>query len=322
MRLPTAIDKRDTFSVMPLSLPSLGCPFPVHVSLAEPLLEQRSLTWGPTHGIITGVDGERWLRTAQFGSLAARVCADFDTDALTDAVDWLVWLFAFDDRFCEAAGAATGMPVLTSTLVRFLRVMTDPAEARDEPFELALADLWRRTARRATDQQMQRLRGSVDGYFVSLVWEACHGASDVTLDEYRFMRPYTAGVPLWLMLVEIMGGHRPDAEVMVSPAMNAVHERAAHVINWENDILSFRRESTADPDSLNLATVLQITGDRPPQEALDVAASMHAEEVTQYQRAEAEVLRHASPSVDAYVQSLRNVISGFHAWFIATGRYA
>ncbi|HEY2790928.1 MAG TPA: terpene synthase family protein, partial [Micromonosporaceae bacterium] len=207
------------------------------------------------------------------------------------------------------------------TLARFLRVMTDPAEARDEPFELALAELWRRTERRATAQQMQRLRASVDGYFISLVWEASHGASDVTLDEYRFMRPYTAGVPLWLMLVEIMGGHRPDAEAMVSPAMNALHERAAHVINWENDILSFRRESAADPDSLNLATVLQLTGNRDPQEALDAAAAMHAEEVVEYQRAEAVVLRDALPSVDAYVHSLRIVISGFHAWFVASGRY-
>jgi hypothetical protein len=138
---------------------------------------------------------------------------------------------------------------------------------------------------------------------------------------YVFMRPETAGVPPWLLLVEIIGETRPDPQVMAGAEMRTLHTHAAHVINWMNDIASFRRESAVDADALNLVIVIGVEQGIDAQRALHAAAVMHAEEVHRYQRAEAALLRVAPPSVHAYVRSLGFVIGGFYTWFIGSGRY-
>ena len=124
-------------------------------------MDQRSLTWAPAFGILDGPDGRAGLaalRFARFGGLAARVCAGFSRESLFDIVDWLVWLFAFDDRYCEEAAAQAGPAAFTATLVGFLSVFDAPAAARSTPFHRALADIWQRTLAKATALQAQRRR--------------------------------------------------------------------------------------------------------------------------------------------------------------------
>lgn len=321
-RVAAGVAKRDNDSMSSIALPSLTCPFPTAISPLHDELRQRSEDWAPGNGVVPGQDGLRWLRSARFGTLAASLCPEFDRDRLTDVVDWLVWLFAFDDKYCEHAGHLAGVRSMTDTLTRFLRVMSGGAEPSDDAFEQALVDIWQRTAERATPIQLERLHGAFSTYFFSLIWEANHSASTVTLADYVFMRPETAGVTPWLLLVEIIGGTRPDPEVMAGPEMRTLHEHAAHVINWMNDIVSFQREAAVDADALNLVIVIGAERGLDPQKALDLAAAMHAEEVGRYQRAESVVLVGASEPVRAYVRSLGFVISGFYTWFMGSGRYA
>jgi terpene synthase-like protein len=309
-----------------ISLPDLACPFLVSVSPYAGVLEARSLAWAPRFGILADPAGQQTLRSARFGALAARVCAGFDRDALVDVVDWLVWLFSFDDRYCERAGAQAGPAALTASLVGFLRMLDLPGVSDQyrsdlQSDQLALADVWRRTAARATPGQVQRLVGAVHGYFLSLVWEASHTARTVDLAQYRLMRPLTAGVPLWLMLVEIMGGFRPSSDALAQPGMVRLHRCIAHVINWMNDIRSYPRESRRQPDALSLPRIIAVQQGVAEERALAVAASMYADEVQRYLAAERAVLAAADGSLRGYVLSLRDVISGFHAWFHDSGRY-
>jgi hypothetical protein len=307
--------------VFSIALPTIECPFPAKISPHAAELEEHTMGWGPGHGIVADDAGRRWLRTARFGELTARVCPEFGHDALVDIADWLVWLFAFDDEFCEDAGRRAGSQAMTGTLVHFLGVMAAPDQDYAAPFDRALADVWRRTVARATPTQRQRLAAAVNGYFLSLVWESAHSAGNVSLAEYRLMRPQTAGVPLWLMLVEIMGDFRPSAAEMADPAVVELHDRIAHVINWMNDILSYPREIEHGADALNLTTILASEPGVTPQQALTVAAAMQAEEMAHYLEAETAVHAGAGPGVRDYVRALRYVISGFHAWFVESGRY-
>jgi Terpene synthase family 2, C-terminal metal binding len=304
-----------------IHLPVLPCPFPVKISPFVEELDERTLDWAPGHGILTDAAGQAALRSARFGGLAGRVCADFSRDALLEIADWLVWLFAFDDRFCERAGAHAGPAAMTASLIGFLRVLDAPHADWGPPYQRALADVWRRTRRRASTVQQQRLIAAVHGYFLSLVWEANQSAGTVSLADYRLMRPQTAGVPLWLTLVEIGGGYRPDPVELAQPQVQRLHASIAPVINWMNDIRSYPRESQ-EPDALILPRIIAAERGCSAEQALSIAAQMYREEVEGYLAAERAVLATAGTALSCYVHSLRHVISGFHAWFHDSGRYS
>jgi hypothetical protein len=93
----------------------------------------------------------------------------------------------------------------------------------------------------------------------------------------------------------------------------------AHVINWENDMRSYYKETRDNPDALNLVAILRRT--HGPEKSMAVAADMHRSAVAQYVVAERPLLAQADAELQKYLLALRTVMAGFHNWFAGSERY-
>ncbi|RMI44920.1 hypothetical protein EBO15_11640 [Actinomadura harenae] len=237
--------------------------------------------------------------------------------------DWQMWLFAFDDVRSEESEAGMHPGLMARTLASYLRILQDPTTQvpEDDAFTAALRDLRHRLEAVASQAQVDRFVTSVLGYWFAQVWEAANRADAAwpTVEEYAAMRVHTGAVPTCLALIDVVGGFELDAAELARHDVKALTTKAVNVVCWANDIHSYEKEAARSNHPVNLPALLHRRDGGGIQEAIDLAARMHDDEVTAYRD-----LRHrtaAGKKLERYLDGLQSWMRGNLTWSLSTGRY-
>jgi hypothetical protein len=236
-----------------------------------------------------------------------------------------MWLFVFDDVFCDESSTGDRPGLMAQTVIRYLGIIEEPrTSARGDPFAGALADVADRIRRLADPVQRARFVRAVVGYFLAQCWEAANRGrhSPPGLAEYVHMRRYSGAVPTCMALIDVAGGFSLAAEEFDDPRVVSLAEHATNVACWANDILSYPKEISRSTVVHSLPAVLSAEFGIGANEALQRTAVMHDQEVARYMTAERAVREHASPQLHRYLDDLRFWMRGNLDWSVESERYA
>jgi hypothetical protein len=287
-------------------------------------VDELTFGWARATGLLrTAADAERF-RGIRVGWLAGRTSPRSTLEGLRLLADWQLWLFAFDDAFCDESSTGDRPDLMARTVTRYLGIIEEPrTPPRGDPFAVALADVADRIRCRANPVQRARFVRAVVGYFLAQCWEAanrgCH--SPPGLAEYVHMRRHSGAVPTCLALIDVAGGFSLASEEFDDPRVVSLSECATNVACWANDILSYPKEISRSRVVHSLPVVLSAEFGIGVNEALQRTAVMHDQEVARYTAAERAVREHASPQLHRYLADLRFWMRGNLDWSVETERY-
>ncbi|EKG10918.1 Terpenoid synthase [Macrophomina phaseolina MS6] len=111
---------------------------------------------------------------ADFTYLASLWIADADEEALRVVVDWLHWIFFFDDLECDATFATTDDS-------------HPPVSAEEYPLRYVFQYNWYCFRKRASPELQERYRKSMKGYFDAVLGQVDVAAKSLKLDVEAFM---------------------------------------------------------------------------------------------------------------------------------------
>ncbi|HEX9034088.1 MAG TPA: hypothetical protein VF834_19785 [Streptosporangiaceae bacterium] len=307
-----------------IGVPTLACPFGDSISPHASQVDEHVVEWARRCGLPRDDAEVARLTQAQVGRLAARTAPRASAVALEFLADWQMWLFLFDDQFCDESATGLDLARLSEVITAFVGVLDGASgDGRAEPFTAALAGLMRRLAGLATGQQVFRFVSAVRGYLLAQFWEAGHRAADrpAGLAEYQAMRRHSGAVPTCMALTDLADGYELAAREFCRADVRALADMAVNVTCWANDILSYPKESERSLRVHSLPAVIAAERHLPMAEALADAAALHDDEVTRYLEAEFPVRRSASPELICYLDGLRSWMGGNYLWSLETGRY-
>jgi hypothetical protein len=308
-----------------IHLPELNCPFGSEISPYADEIDEHVLDWARRFALLTEQADIDRFGQAKVGRLAARTSPGSDKALLDLLASWQMWLFIFDDRYCDESETGAHPERLSRIITSFVCVLDGPADRAcyPDPLTLALADLTGRLAAVASEPQMFRFLSAVRGYFLAQFWEAGHRADDgpAGLAEYEIMRRHSGAVPTCVALIDVAAGVELPAGEFCRRDVRALTDIAVDVTCWANDIISYPKEAARSLKVHSLPAVLArelgITADQ----AIKVAASMHDAQVASYLAAEPALRRGASPQLAGYLDGLRNWMGGNLRWSLETARY-
>ncbi|GAA3796670.1 hypothetical protein GCM10022226_15020 [Sphaerisporangium flaviroseum] len=263
-------------------------------------------------------------REANYGRLGARTYPYADHDMLRLVTDWCVWLFAFDDAFCESDRRAAEIARALPQLLTVLDDVDDLAGVRVEnPFARAMLDIKGRVIASANADQLDRWRSVTKDYLFAQVWEAANREDAVvpTYGDYIFMRRRTGAMLTVFALIDLATGHPLTPDDWRHPDVRAITESANDVVVWDNDLLSYAKERHGVNSRNNLVSVLARHRHRSIQHAMNHIGRMRDEAILRMLvlRSELESLR--SEAVTGYVRGLEHWISGSIDYSLTSTRY-
>ncbi|HWF80283.1 MAG TPA: hypothetical protein VN695_06825 [Streptosporangiaceae bacterium] len=308
-----------------LPTPELSCPFGEQISPHADDIDRHVVDWAHYFGLPKDESEATRLGVTKVGRLAARTAPRASTEALQLLADWQMWLFLFDDQYCDESATGADLARLSQLVTAFMLVLDNAGDSRyrNGPFTTALGDLLARLASMATDSQVNRFITAVRGYFLAQFWEAGHRAADqpAGLAEYMAMRRHSGAVPTCVALIDVADGFEVPEDLFWRGDVRALSDIAVNVTCWANDILSFPKEAERSLKVHSLPAVLADERHLPMDEAMVVAAAMHDSEVDRYLEAEEPIRGHAGPELLGYLDGLRSWMAGNLYWSLETGRY-
>lgn len=308
-----------------LLLPELTCPFSEEISPHADDVDRHVVNWAHYFGLPKDETDTTRLGVAKVGRLAARTAPRARTEALELLADWQMWLFLFDDQYCDESATGADLNRLSQVVTAFMLVLDNATDSRyrNGPFTTALGDLLDRLKSLATAQQASRFVTAVRGYFLSQFWEAGHRAADepAGLAEYMAMRRHSGAVPTCMALIDVADGFELRSDLFWRADVRALSDIAVNVTCWANDILSFPKEAERSLKVHSLPAVLAGERQLPMHEAIAVAADMHDCEIARYVEAEQPMRDAAEPELLGYLDGLRSWMAGNFHWSLETGRY-
>lgn len=306
-------------------VPAINCPFDNAISPHADAVERQVLEWALSFQLVRDNAEIARLRDVKAGRLAARTTPNASLAALEFLADWQMWLFLFDDQYCDEAAMGADLVQLSQVITAFLRVLDNVAdqECRVNPFTRALGNLADRLHSMARGTQELRFVSAVRGYFLAQFWEAAHRAADKPADlaEYVAMRRHSGAVPTCMALIDVADGFEIDPGELCRSEVRAVTDMAVNITCWANDILSYPKESARSLKVHSLPAVLASERRLPIAAAIKAAALMHDAEVARYLAAERDLRGGASPRLARYLDGLRAWMAGNLRWSLETGRY-
>lgn len=318
-----AVTSRHTSVSLPI--PPLPCPFPSEINPYVEEIERESFAWLCASEMLPDAATEERYRRARFGHLAARVYPRADSFMLRLVMDWCMWLFAFDDGFCESERLSRSPGSTMRALPGLLRVLDDlsPPENPDTPYARTLLELKNRIAAHARPEQLDRWCTATRDYVHAQVWEAANREADVvpTPEDYVFMRRRTGAMPPVIALIDVAGRFCLTPEQWLHPQVRELTQLCNDLVVWDNDIFSYAKERRHDKARHNLITVLATHRGLTERQALDEVVRMHERAIARMVRLDAEVRVWGPPEVLAYVRGLEHWVAGHITYSLGSSRY-
>jgi len=274
-------------------------------------------------GILEDPEIVERYRQAKYGWLGARTYPYAEYHALRLATDWCAWLFAFDDAFCETG---RGAGEISRALPRLFSVLDDlePGQEVDGVFTRTLLEIKTRISTYGDDDQLDRWRAVTKDYLFAQVWEAANREADVVpqVDDYIFMRRRTGAMLTVFALIDIASGCRLTAEEWRHPDVRAITESANDVVVWDNDLISYAKESDGANSCNNLVSVLARHRGYSRQQAMEAIGAMRNRAIADMVARRPSLEALGSEAVLAYVRGLEFWISGSVDYSLTSSRYA
>lgn len=319
-----------------LAVPSLWCPVPEALHPAWPKMEEAAVEWMHKFHLAEHRAQAQRFAAIGAGELGARVTARaVDIEHAQFGVDNLLWLFAFDDTFCDEGAFShdpSGMAMLVADLLRTAetgRPRSDRRHPRSRvlrripAFMAALADLRRRLDGLGSPVQSVRWVNALYAYLFYQVWEAGHRAAGTKPDlaSYMTARISNGSMPVCVAWLDVANGYEvPDME-MQSPAVRALSEMCCAMVGYDNDIMSHWKESLRIRDGINLIDVLAGERQTSPDQVLAEAVAIRDRVLTQYLRVRDHVLPTVTERTRRYLGDLDAWIRGNLDWGMRSHRY-
>ncbi|MEV7013134.1 4-epi-cubebol synthase [Streptosporangium sp. NPDC051022] len=285
-------------------------------------VDTETLEWLVGSGLVADTETVERYRRAKYGWLGARTYPYAEHHLLRLVTDWCVWLFAFDDAFCESDRRAAE---IARALPQFYAVLEDldGGYQVDDVFAKALMEIKGRIAAYAGADQLARWCGVTKDYLFAQVWEAANREDEVIppVEDYIFMRRRTGAMLTVFALIDVASGHRLTPDEWRHPDMRAITKSATDVVVWDNDLISYAKESESGNFRNNLVNVLARHRGYSRQGAMEAIGGMRNRAVADMVALRPSLEALGSEAVLAYVRGLEFWISGSVDYSLTSSRY-
>ncbi|WP_330179291.1 hypothetical protein OHB26_22745 [Nocardia sp. NBC_01503] len=303
----------------------LWCPVQrsVHPMLAS--IEAASLAWLDAYEVMAA-DLRAEFRAGSPGALGSYTYPRGTLEGTRLASDFITWLFAFDDLYCDANRIGSDPVEFSAIIGEMIEVLEAPGAAVPElPIARALRDLHRRVREMGSPVQQRRWTDETEKYLLAKLWEAGRrrAKSLPPLDSYVHMRRLGGANVACLMLTDVSLGCEVSAEVMCGREMAELVKAAADLADLDNDLLSYARESGPGEEfPINGVAAARLHGAR------DIATAV--ESVLTYRDARMRTLLEmsahfaelvGSPAAD-FSRGVCDWVGGHIEWIMKSGRYS
>lgn len=302
----------------------LWCPLASSVHPMLTRIEADSMAWLDAHDVMPP------HRRAEFRSGAPATLGSYTYPRGTRegtqlATDFITWLFAFDDLYCDANRIGSDPVEFSAIIGDLVHVLEAPADRPALPVARALHDLHGRVEAMGSPIQRRRWADDTEKYLLTKLWEAGRrrAGSLPPLASYVHLRRLGGANVACLMLTDISLGREVPAEVMCGDRMTELVKAAADLADLDNDLLSYARESGPGEEfPINGITAAALHG------TPDIAAATGR--VLEFRDSRmrtlvAESARFAqlpdTPAAD-FSRGVCDWVSGHIAWIMKSGRYS
>ncbi|GAA3677546.1 hypothetical protein GCM10022267_75500 [Lentzea roselyniae] len=308
------------------TLPDLWCPFPSENNPHSDEVDGESFRWLNQHGLLEDELKIQRLRRQRSGALAGRTNPEVDATMLRLLSDWYVWLFAFDDGYCESVEASGGSAAEAAlTISRLTRALDSDLQVLGamEPFARSLQEVRDRVDAVASDFQLEYWKSTVRDYLAAQMWEVANREADriPDLDEYLTMRRHTGATYTCLTLIDVTMRLGMSLHDVCDAEMRSLLDITANLVSWDNDLYSHAKEMASDQGRHNLVGVLAHHRKCSTSEAWELATAMRDREMRNFVATCAQVEDNAEPQTRNFVRSLGLWLRGHIEWSRASSRF-
>ncbi|MEV4315478.1 hypothetical protein [Actinocrispum sp. NPDC049592] len=317
-----------------IAYPGLNVPFEEQISAFVDETEGHLSSWARGSGMIADEQNGVRFDSMLLGRLAARTYPMADQRSLFTLADWMGWFFLFDDTLDDTSEGRDIRYVrpIVRALDRILH--QDPIRLEfegDSPVSLALADLWRRTARSMPASWRKRFVRNMSAYLYAYVTQAEVNTSRRALTEesYVLHRLRSGAGFASIDLIEFAQNASLPDDLHQRPELQTLKETTSNVVCWSNDVFSAPKEITRG-DLCNYVAVLQQQTQLPFQQCANMVCERILDQVRLFEDTEALLARTKSrntwgPSttraLGGYVKGLKAWMRGNIDWSLETARY-
>lgn len=263
---------------------------------------------------------------ADFTYLAALWIPDADEEALRVVVDWLHWIFFFDDQFDEGHLQNDYESAKVECNVTFA-TMEDghPIVSVEEyPLRWVYQYNWFCFQKRASPGLQQRYKDSMKGYFDAVLGQVNVASESLNLnvDEYMDFRRRSIGVFPTQELIEYAHGIKLPQYVFNAQAITELRRISADMTALGNDMVSYRKDLIQGVEH-NVIFIYRRKG-LSEQQAVDALGEMVNRLYKEWYRALAEMPtwgEKVDREVLKYCCGCRDIAIGDHYWEFKSGRY-
>ncbi|NIF32056.1 hypothetical protein F3J29_07875 [Enterobacter sp. Cy-643] len=317
-----------------LRLPEFYCPFTTHLNLSHDSSWAESRRWLLEMGLVQGEQAIERLDRSGFSQLTARAYPNATPYDLKIAINWLVWLFLFDDQLDECC-LGHQKAQADFILDRLLKLALSDEEAKilpQSPVERAFVSLWQEYARRLSAEQRRRFSQNIRNYLSSLRWEVTARSEEALPGVLTFIeiRRDTGAVRVVLDIIEFCLNDEIPAIVADSLELQLLKNCTIDVICMSNDLFSFEKErSRGDVNNLVLVWQENVGCSREEAVASIYRFVLDRQNLFIATRQRLETLLEESPLKQAQRETIRRYVEGMAHWMranldfsLSTPRYA
>ena len=300
---------------------ALWCPLAPAVHPDWPTWAATAADWASSFGLGGGHTARGRARAAAAGELAGRTVLRPAAPAGAQfAADSLLWLFTFDDEYCDHGGVGRSpneMAIVVADLVRASEIGDTGSGAASVR---SLADLRKRLDALASPAQICRWNHSMLLHLGYQVWMAAHRlqATLPSIDEYVAGRIHNGGMEVCAVQLDIAEGYQVSTDDIARADVRALTEIASCVVGVDNDIISHAKEHD---DPFNLIDVIAGERGHTPPEALAATMALRDAALALYLRLREQVRSTVQPLTNRYLDGLSSWIRANLDWSAHSARY-
>ncbi len=296
-------------------LPELYCPFPSQINKYADVLEEYALEWVLRFNLLVNKSTYQNFCKSQFFMLVANAYPYCQLEELKIANDLLSWIIIWDDQ-CDLSDLRKQPELLNNFHNRFIEILNGAElNSKDIPLSHALIDLRQRILQIASKKWFNYFVHTVKDYFHGCFQEATIRTQEIIPDisSYIIIRRSTVAVAPFLLLSELYNQLVIFDILQHDEIAKKLKIMTIDVIAWCNDIFSVSRE-VASGEVQNLALVLHYQQQIPLEQAINIAAEMHNQEIKKIMDLEELSINSSGEEIKA---EMTKYISGLHTWIRA-----